>query len=120
MQAPPPEASFAEKMQFYRSQHTSRGVRATHLVGVPVIAFGLPLIWARPRIGLAMFFGGWSLQIAGHVLFEKNLPSTHRGWITYQLAGVVDVCENYGDMLARRSRRRARHRVTGSKSVCPA
>ncbi|WP_218014523.1 DUF962 domain-containing protein [Mycolicibacterium palauense] len=108
MQIPPPEAPFAEKMAYYRTQHTSRGVQATHLVGIPVIAAGLPLIAARPVIGLAMFCGGWAVQIFGHIVFEKNLPSTHRGWITYQLTGVIHVCELYGEMLARRSSRHAR------------
>jgi hypothetical protein len=47
------------------------------------------------------------MQIIGHRLFEKNLPSTHKGWITYQLAGVIHVCEQYGEMLARRSQHKA-------------
>jgi len=106
-QAPPPEAPFAEKMAFYRGQHTSKGVRATHLIGIPIIAAGLPLMFARPRVGAPMFIGGWTMQILGHRLFEKNLPSTHKGWITYQLTGVIDVCEQYGEMLARRSQRKA-------------
>ncbi len=54
-----------------------------------------------------MFIGGWAMQIIGHRLFEKNLPSTHKGWITYQLTGVIHVCEQYGEMLARRSQRKA-------------
>jgi hypothetical protein len=37
-QAPPPEAAFAEKLAYYRTQHTSKGVKATHLVGTPIIA----------------------------------------------------------------------------------
>ena len=106
-QAPPPEAPFAEKMAFYRGRHTSKGVRVTHLIGTPIIAAGLPLMFARPRVGAPMFVGGWAMQILGHRLFEKNLPSTHKGWITYQLTGVIDVCEQYGEMLARRSQRRA-------------
>ncbi len=110
MQAPRPEAPFGAKMDYYRSRHTSRGVRATHLVGVPVIAFGMPLVVARPRLGVAMFAGGWALQLVGHVVFERNLPSMHKGWITYQLAGVIDVCESYGEMLARRSLRKAQRR----------
>lgn len=79
----------------------------THLIGMPIIVAGLPLMVARPRVGTPMFLGGWALQILGHTLFEKNLPSTHKGWITYQLTGVIDVCEHYGEMLARRSQRRA-------------
>jgi hypothetical protein len=58
-----------------------------------------------------MFIGGWAMQILGHKVFEKNLPSTHKGWITYQLTGVIDVCEQYGEMLTRvaelRSQRKA-------------
>jgi hypothetical protein len=106
-QAPRPEAPFADKMAYYRTQHTSKGVRATHLVGTPIIAAGLPLVFAKPKLGAPMFIGGWALQIVGHRLFEKNLPSTHKGWITYQLTGVIHVCEQYGEMLARRGQRRA-------------
>ncbi|WP_328357987.1 DUF962 domain-containing protein [Mycobacterium sp. NBC_00419] len=112
MTAPAVGAPFAEKMAYYRTQHTSRGVKLTHLVGLPVIVWGIPLLAARPRIGAAMFLGGWALQIAGHVVFEKNLPSTHKGWITYQLTGVIDVCETYGDILARRGARKALRRVS--------
>lgn len=109
-QAPPPEAPFADKMAYYRTQHTSKGVKTAHLVGVPIIAAGLPLMFAKPKVGAPMFFGGWTIQILGHRLFEKNLPSTHKGWITYQLTGVIDVCEQYGEMLARRSQRKAGQR----------
>jgi hypothetical protein len=107
MTAPSPDAPFSDKMAYYRTQHTSAGVRFTHLVGVPVIAAGIPLLFAKPRAGLPMFVGGWLLQIAGHRFFEHNLPSTHKGWITYQLTGVIDVCEQYGELLARRSQRKA-------------
>jgi hypothetical protein len=119
MQTPPPEAPFAEKMAYYRTEHTSRGVRNTHLVGLPVIAFAMPLLVTRPVVGVAMFVGGWVLQIFGHVVFEKNLPSTHKGWITYQLTGVIDVCETYGEMLARRSARKVtRRNPAGRRRDC--
>jgi hypothetical protein len=107
MTVPAPQAPFAEKMAYYRPQHTSRGVKVTHMIGTPVIAAGMPLVVAKPRVGVPMFVAGWVLQIAGHRLFEHNLPSTHKGWITYQLTGVIHVCEQYGEMLARRSRRKA-------------
>lgn len=106
-QAPPAEAPFADKLAYYRTQHTSKGVRAAHRFGIPIIAVGLPLIFAKPKVGASMFVGGWAIQILGHRLFEQNLPSTHKGWITYQLTGVIDVCEQYGEMLARRSQRKA-------------
>jgi hypothetical protein len=107
MQAPPPEAPFADKMAYYRTQHTSKGVNVTHLIGTPIITLGLPLVFAKPKLGLPMFVGGWTFQILGHKLFEKNMPSTHKGWITYQLTGMIHVCETYGEMLARRSQRKA-------------
>ncbi|OBB83270.1 hypothetical protein A5760_11325 [Mycobacterium colombiense] len=31
----------------------------------------------------------------------------HKRWITYQLIGMIDVCEQYGETLARRSQRKA-------------
>ena len=107
MTAPTPDAPFSDKMAYYRTQHTSHGVRIAHMVGMPVIAAGMPLLFAKPRAGLPMFLGGWLLQIAGHRFFERNLLSTHKGWITYQLTGVIHVCEQYGELLARRSQRKA-------------
>ena len=106
MTAPTPDAPFSDKMAYYRTQHTSRGVRIAHMVGMPVIAAGMPLLFVKPRAGLPMFLGGWLFQIASHRLFERNMPSTHKGWITYQLTGVIHVCEQYGEMLARRSQRK--------------
>jgi hypothetical protein len=106
MSVPPADAPFSAKMAYYRTQHTSRGVRFTHMAGTPVIAAGIPLLLAKPRVGVAMFVGGWLLQIAGHRVFEHNMPSTHKGWITYQLTGVIHVCEQYGELLARRAQRR--------------
>lgn len=119
--APPPEAPFADKLAFYRSEHTSRGVNITHRIGTPVITFGIPLVFAKPKLGLPLFVGGWALQIFGHVAFEKNLPSTPKGWVTYQLTGVIHVCEVYGEMLARRSQRKAqRAAVVSGEEPTPA
>lgn len=107
MNVPAAAAPFSAKMAYYRTQHTSRGVRFTHMVGVPVIATAMPLLLAKPRVGVPMFVGGWLVQTAGHRFFEHNMPSTHKGWITYQLTGAIHVCEQYGELLARRSQRKA-------------
>jgi hypothetical protein len=80
MTVPPPDAPFSEKMAYYKTQHTSRGVKFTHMIGTPVIAAGIPLLLAKPRVGMPMSVGGWLLRIAGHRFFEHNLPSTHKGW----------------------------------------
>jgi len=112
MSVPAADAPFSEKMAYYyQSQHLSRGVTITHMIGVPVIAAGIPLLVAKPRVRAPMFVSGRLLQIAGHRLFEHNLPSTHKGWITYQLTGVIHVCEQYGELLTRRSRRKAAAKV---------
>ena len=81
-----------------------------HLIGVPVIAVAMPLLFARPRMGVPIFLGGWIFQISGHTVFEHNMPSTHKGWITYQLAGVIHVCEQYGELLEHRNQRKAARR----------
>src|ERR1700722_4894420 len=117
--APPPDAPFADKMAYYRTQHTSKGERAPHPIGTPIIAAGMPLLFAKPKVGATMFVGGWAMQIIGHRLFEKNRPSTHKGWITYQLTGVIHVCEQYGEMLARCSQRKAARRAAVRGPGCP-
>lgn len=100
---PPRSAPFEEKMAYYRSQHTSTGVRATHLVGIPAVAAALPLAAARPKVGVPLFFAGWSLQILGHRVFEKNSPTLTKGFFTYQFCGLAFWCEEMADLVAGRS-----------------
>jgi hypothetical protein len=95
-------APFAAKMDYYRSQHASRGIRLTHLVGIPGVAFSLPLLAARPRIGLPAFVASWAVQVAGHLLCEHNRPALTEGPITYQLCGLAFWCEEVADLLAGR------------------
>ncbi|WP_267596052.1 DUF962 domain-containing protein [Carbonactinospora thermoautotrophica] len=100
--APPPKsAPFQEKMAYYRSQHTSRGVRATHLVGIPTVAFSLPLVFGRPKVGVPVFIGGWALQVLGHKVFEKNSPALKNGFFSYQLCGLAFWCEEMVEILAK-------------------
>ncbi|HEV7677984.1 MAG TPA: DUF962 domain-containing protein [Candidatus Dormibacteraeota bacterium] len=100
---PPSSAPFDEKMAYYRSQHTTAGIRATHLAGIPAVAASLPLLAARPRIGLPMFLGGWALQVFGHKYFEKNNPALSKGFLTYQFCGLAFWCEEMADLIAGRS-----------------
>ena len=90
---PDRHASFEEKMRYYRSQHTTAGVRATHLLGIPGVAFSIPVLFARPRVGLPIFGVSWALQIAGHKFFEKNKPALTKGFFTYQFCGLAFWCE---------------------------
>jgi uncharacterized membrane protein YGL010W len=112
MNLPEPGAPFSEKMAYYRAAHTSRGVRATHLVGIPAIVVSLPLLATEPVVGAVLLVGGWILQVAGHWLFEKNNPALTKGVITYQLTGLAYWCEEIGEIIARRHRRRSVQSVT--------
>jgi hypothetical protein len=102
-EVPPRSASFEEKMAYYRSQHTTTGVRATHLVGIPAVAAALPLVAARPRVGVPLFLAGWTLQVIGHRVFEKNSPALTKGLFTYQFCGLAFWCEEMADLIAGRS-----------------
>ena len=82
MTLPASDAPFSEKMAYYRSQHLSRGVTITHMIGIPVIAAGMPLLLAKPRVGAPMFFGGWFLQIAGHRFSSTTCPRRIRAGST--------------------------------------
>ena len=100
MPVPPADAPFAEKMAYYRSQHTTKGVRMTHLVGIPGVAFSMPVILVRPRLGLRVFAASWALQVLGHKLYEKNNPALTKGFLTYQLCGLAFWCEEVAGLLA--------------------
>jgi hypothetical protein len=102
-EVPPRSARFEEKMAYYRSQHTTTGIRATHLVGIPAVAAALPLTLARPRVGVPLFLSGWALQIIGHKVFEKNSPALTKGFFTYQFCGLAFWCEEMADLIAGRS-----------------
>ena len=81
MTAPAADAPFSAKMAYYRTQHTSRGVRLTHMIGTPVIAAAIPLLSPNPEPECPMFLGGWIFQIAGHTDFRAQpaLDSTRAG-----------------------------------------
>lgn len=97
---PPRSASFDEKMHYYRSQHTTRGIRATHIVGIPGVAFSLPLVFARSKIGLPVFGVSWALQVFGHKYYERNSPALTKGFFTYQLCGLAFWCQEMVDIIS--------------------
>ena len=100
VEPPARDASFEAKMAYYRSQHTTKGVRATHIVGIPGVAFSMPLLFGRPKVGVPLFLASWALQVAGHVVFEKNSPALSKGFFTYQFCGLAFWCEEMVDPLA--------------------
>ena len=97
---PAADAPFAEKLEYYRALHTSKGVRATHLVGIPTVAASIPLLLTRPKLGLKLFAGGWALQVAGHAIFEHNSPAVRAGPVSYQLVGLAFWAEEATTLIA--------------------
>ncbi len=63
-----------EYMDLYQQQHTKPGTRLTHFIGIPMIVASLPVAVARPKLGAALFAGGWALQFLGHRI-EGNRPA---------------------------------------------
>lgn len=69
----------------YAQSHQHPVNRATHTVGIPLIAASVPLLLVAPwvrrvrRPALAMFAGGWALQFAGHAA-EGKPPEFLRDW----------------------------------------
>jgi uncharacterized membrane protein YGL010W len=75
-------------------------VRLTHLVGIPGVAFSMPVILVKPRLGLRVFALSWALQVLGHKVYEKNNPALTKGFLTYQLCGLAFWCEEVAGLLA--------------------
>lgn len=71
----------------YEQNHQSLVCRATHAVGIPLIALSLPLLLFKPRRALQFFALGWVLQFAGHAA-EGKRPKFFEG-AEYLLAGLV-------------------------------
>lgn len=71
----------------YERNHQSAICKATHAVGIPLIALSLPLLLIRPRRGLLAFAAGWALQFAGHAA-EGKPPKFFEGK-EYFLAGLI-------------------------------
>lgn len=66
--------SLREHMKLYRAEHRTIGCKVTHLIGVPMIAASLPLMFFNWRWAVGMFVAGWILQFSGHRFFEHNRP----------------------------------------------
>ncbi len=63
-----------EQLAAYRQQHRTVGCKICHLIGVPMIAASVPMLFFSPRRALKLFLGGCFFQVAGHLLFEHNRP----------------------------------------------
>lgn len=73
-------ASTASKLETivenYRKDHQNPVNHVLHVfVGWPMVAAALLLLPFRPWWSLALFVGGYAFMWAGHLVFEKNLPT---------------------------------------------
>lgn len=68
------QQEYEETLEYYKSQHTTLGCKITHMIGVPMIALSVPMLFISPRRAANLMAGGWALQFIGHYVFEKNSP----------------------------------------------
>ena len=61
----------------YKRDHQNPVNKGLHMVGIPTILLSLPALVVAPKIGAAMFVGGWALQFIGHA-FEGKKPTFFR------------------------------------------
>ncbi len=71
----------------YERNHETLLCKATHAVGIPLIALSIPLLLFRPKRALSYFVIGWTLQFVGHAL-EGKPPKFFEGK-QYFLAGLL-------------------------------
>lgn len=96
--------AFEKYMAQYDHEHTTVWNKVLHAVGIPVIFTGiLLLLFARWRMGLALFVIGWALLFLGHRI-EGNKPAFFQGPI-YFLVGPVWVAREIKEFFAGRGSR---------------
>ena len=76
---------WARSVKFYEGTHKHPVNRVLHVVGTPFILAGTaglavssplnPLSWPVYGPSVASFLGGWTLNLVGHAVFEKNQPA---------------------------------------------
>lgn len=71
----------------YEHNHESVLCKATHAIGIPMIALSVPMLLVSPKRALRWFAIGWALQFAGHAA-EGKPPKFFEGK-EYFLAGMV-------------------------------
>ncbi|MCC6623574.1 MAG: DUF962 domain-containing protein [Deltaproteobacteria bacterium] len=68
-------------LEFYERTHQDKKNRLLHVIGIPMVVGGAVGLFAAPSFtpiwwgSAGLFVVGWQLNIAGHVLFEKNKPA---------------------------------------------
>ncbi|MBX9877477.1 MAG: DUF962 domain-containing protein [Candidatus Obscuribacterales bacterium] len=65
---------FQSQLAEYRRQHSTKGCRITHMIGVPLIALSIPVSFFNKRLATGMFVIGWIFQFIGHIVYQHNRP----------------------------------------------
>lgn len=74
-------------LEDYEQNHQSMACKASHAVGIPLIALSIPMVLFNWRRAATFFAVGWALQFAGHAA-EGKRPKFFEG-AEYLLAGFV-------------------------------
>jgi hypothetical protein len=83
--------------EFYEETHTNQLNRWMHIAGIPLIAAGtVGLLAARPyrsawAVSAGAFTAGWALNIAGHLVFEKNRPAFEQDPLSFVAGPLWDL-----------------------------
>ncbi|HKV23729.1 MAG TPA: DUF962 domain-containing protein [Candidatus Acidoferrum sp.] len=89
----------AHYMAQYDHEHSSVWNKLLHGIGIPLIFFGLILLfWMKWILGGSLFVGGWILLFLGHRI-EGNHPAFFQGPI-YLLVGPIWVAKEVWEFLA--------------------
>jgi uncharacterized membrane protein YGL010W len=95
-------SSLDKYMTQYDHEHTNGWNKMLHGIGIPIIIAGILLaVFTYWRVGLALFFVGWILLLAGHRI-EGNKPAFFQG-VIYFLVGPIWVAKELKDALLGKS-----------------
>lgn len=68
--------TLAASFDAYAKAHRHPMNQLCHRLGIPLVLVSLPSFFFAWKVALALFLVGLGFQLAGHVVFEKNRPSS--------------------------------------------
>lgn len=95
-------ARWEQAIAFYEATHQNETNRTLHRWGIPIILTGaVGLLLAHPFrkpwwLSAAAFAGGWTLNIIGHSLYEKNAPAFTEDPLSFVAGPVWDIQQTLG------------------------
>lgn len=106
---------WAEAQRHYTAHHQNPTNRALHMAGLPLIVGGTLGLLAAPRysppwwVAAGSFASGWSLNLVGHHMYEKNSPSLQDDpWalVVGPVSDTVEMAQHLWEMRPRRASER--------------